>query len=106
MKSMGTEPKPNSAPIIRLDEGPRLRIAAVAAASQRFLMWDLPEEFVTAGIWPLARGWSFLVALPLANRELVTTEDDDKTTSGRRASYGPYWVSFLLGVLLSPEGRS
>lgn len=78
-KSTGTEPNPTSTPVIKLDEGLRLRIAVVEAASRRFSMWDLTEEFVAVGIWPLAWGCSFSVVSLLATRELVTTEDDGTT---------------------------
>lgn len=66
-----------------MDEGLKLRIAAVAAASRRFLMRDLTEEFIAAEIWPVARSSSFLVTPCRASRELVTTEDDGSTNLQR-----------------------
>lgn len=32
-------------------------------------MRDLAEEFVAARIWPMARGWSFPVTMPLVTHE-------------------------------------
>lgn len=76
---IGAELHPIVAPTVQLDEVVNFRIATVASTSQRFSIPDLVEESIAARIWPLARGWSFLVTLPLVTRELVTTEADDTT---------------------------
>lgn len=83
LKSSRAEPPPIVAPAVQLDDGVKFRIVAVASASRRFSMRDLVVEFVAAGMWPLARGWSFPVTPPLVTRELVTTEADDTTNFQR-----------------------
>lgn len=46
-------------------------VSAIAFLSQQFSMRDLAEEFVAAGIWPLARDWSFPTTPRVRDPELV-----------------------------------
>lgn len=76
LKSSGTEPNPVPAPEVKVDEGLKLQIVTLAAASRRFSMRDPTEEFVVAGGLVSGPGLVFPVTLSQASRELVTTEDD------------------------------
>lgn len=91
-----------SHPCLEGPEGFKPRIMAMVAASRRFSMRDLIEEFVTTGIWPLATGSSFSVAPPPppVSRELVTTEDDGSTNFHKEGFVWSFLGEFTLWEFL------